>query len=101
MCRRLLCLELLALLLLTPATLGATYYLSPEGSDDGPGTRQRPWKTLDKANRTLQPGDAVILDHYGDVLSRLGREEEAREAWKMASEIDPDAEGPRSKLRGD
>lgn len=59
--RRLLCLGPLALLLLTPAVFGATYYASPNGNDDNPGTRQRPWATLDKANGAIQPGDTVIL----------------------------------------
>jgi hypothetical protein len=78
MCRRILCLEPLALLLLTPAAFGATYYLAPDGSDDDPGTPQRPWETLDKANRTLRPGDTVILagGRYDGVIepTRSGRE---------------------------
>ena len=72
------CLELLALLLLAPTAFGATYHVSPSGSDDNPGTRQRPWKTLDKANGALQPGDTVFLasGQYDGVIepTHSGRE---------------------------
>ena len=47
------------------------------------------------------PAEAGIRDHYGDVLRAVGKEKEAREAWQKALEVDPKAEGPRSKLRGD
>ena len=76
--RRPSCLGPLAVLLLTPAAFGATYHLSPDGHDDNPGTRQRPWQTLDKANGALQPGDTVILasGQYDGVIepSHSGRE---------------------------
>ncbi len=51
----------LALLLLTPAVFGATYYISPDGSNDNSGSQQHPWKTIAKANEMLGPGDTVIL----------------------------------------
>lgn len=76
--RRLWCPGLLAVLLLSPAAFGAEYYLSPDGRDDDPGTRQRPWKTLEKANAALEPGDTVILTggEYEGVVepARSGRE---------------------------
>ena len=43
---------------LAPAT---EYFLSPDGDDNGPGTMHKPWRSLEKANRSLQPGDAAIL----------------------------------------
>ncbi|MGD9496880.1 MAG: right-handed parallel beta-helix repeat-containing protein [Armatimonadota bacterium] len=46
--------------LVTPC-LGADYYLSPDGSDDAPGTREQPWKTIAKANAALQPGDSAVF----------------------------------------
>lgn len=42
--------------------LAADYYVSPEGSDDQAGTSpSAPWRTIGKANRTVQPGDIVHL----------------------------------------
>ncbi len=46
--------------LATPC-LGAAYYLSPEGDDAAPGTREQPWQTIDQANASLQPGDTAIF----------------------------------------
>jgi len=40
---------------------GAEYYLSPDGDDAAPGTRERPWQTIDQANASLQPGDTAIF----------------------------------------
>ncbi len=40
---------------------GAQYYLSPEGSDDAPGTAEQPWQTIDRANATLEAGDEAIF----------------------------------------
>ena len=44
------------------ATSGATYYVSPSGSDSATGTFTSPWKTVQKAaTSTLVAGDTVIL----------------------------------------
>lgn len=40
---------------------GATYYVAPQGKDGGPGTMARPWRTLDRATRNLDPGDVVLV----------------------------------------
>ncbi|MGD9496881.1 MAG: right-handed parallel beta-helix repeat-containing protein [Armatimonadota bacterium] len=40
---------------------GAQYYLAPDGSDDAAGSREQPWRTIDKANATLEAGDEVIF----------------------------------------
>lgn len=40
---------------------GATYYLSPSGSDSNNGTSVAPWKTFSFALPRLQPGDTLIL----------------------------------------
>jgi beta-glucanase (GH16 family) len=42
-------------------TTGATYYVSPTGNDANAGTLAAPWKTIAKANATLQAGDTVII----------------------------------------
>src|SRR5690606_39096740 len=40
----------------------AEYFVSPDGNDGNAGTSaSRPWKTIAKANATLQPGDTVYL----------------------------------------
>ena len=38
---------------------GSTYYVASDGDDTHPGTLERPWRTIRKANLTLQPGDTV------------------------------------------
>lgn len=39
----------------------ATYYASPTGADTNPGTSARPWRTLQPANKTLKPGDTLLI----------------------------------------
>jgi len=40
----------------------AVYYVSARhGDDSNPGTRRKPWKTLDQACRKIQPGDTVVI----------------------------------------
>jgi len=45
----------------TSVATGTEYYVSPDGHDGGPGTISQPWKTLGKANRTLLPGDTLLI----------------------------------------
>jgi parallel beta-helix repeat protein len=40
---------------------GAVYYVAPGGNDSNPGTESKPWKTIQKAARTLAPGDTVYI----------------------------------------
>lgn len=46
---------------LLPASRGATFYVAQDGSDSGPGTRSRPWRTVQKALRTLRPGQRALV----------------------------------------
>ena len=48
----------------------AEYFLSPAGNDSNPGTRARPWKSLDKANSSLKAGDVATFlpGDYAGVL---------------------------------
>jgi hypothetical protein len=39
----------------------ATYYIATTGSDSNPGTLSQPWRTIGKANSTLQAGDTVYI----------------------------------------
>jgi hypothetical protein len=41
--------------------LGVTYYVSPGGSDSGPGTSEAPWATPGYASKQLQPGDTLVI----------------------------------------
>lgn len=60
----------LALITAVPAS-SAEYFVSPEGSDQGPGTETQPWRTLAKANKTVEPGDTVNVaaGEYTDPIS--------------------------------
>jgi uncharacterized protein (TIGR03382 family) len=53
-----------------------TYHVSERGSDEGPGSAQAPWKTLQHAAERVQPGDTVVIEpgiHDGFELERSGR----------------------------
>jgi len=40
----------------------ADYHIHPDGSDDAPGTVEKPWKSADRANRQeLKPGDRLLF----------------------------------------
>ena len=59
------------LLAASPCARAAEYFVSPGGSDAGPGAKERPWQTIDKANAAVQPGDVVtfLAGDYPGVLS--------------------------------
>ena len=53
---------LIMVLVLAQAIAGKEYYVSvDDGSDDNPGTLERPWKRVSKAVEFLQPGDKCII----------------------------------------
>ncbi|MEA5596052.1 right-handed parallel beta-helix repeat-containing protein [Rivularia sp. UHCC 0363] len=42
----------------------STYYVSSKGSDDNPGTKEQPWKTIDYAvgkDSTVKAGDTILV----------------------------------------
>ena len=52
------------LLTMSVSVRAATYYVaqrSTQADDSGPGTEERPWKTIAKAAETARPADAVIV----------------------------------------
>lgn len=53
--------SLFALVLTAVAAQAGTFYVSPTGSDENPGTREAPWQTLAKANGSLAPGDVAVF----------------------------------------
>jgi len=52
----------------TPTPGGTTYYVSPNGSDSAAGNSSAPWRTIQKAANTLQPGQTAIAaaGNYGE-----------------------------------
>jgi hypothetical protein len=42
-------------------TEGAEYFLASSGDDANPGTREAPWRSLERANEALQPGDSAVF----------------------------------------
>lgn len=69
----------------TPRVPPGARFLSPSGSDDNPGTRRRPWRTLSAALERLQPGDTAVLlrGSYG----RRGRTLTARRSGTVDAPI--------------
>jgi hypothetical protein len=61
---------------LLPRSRGKTFYVSPGGSDSGPGTRARPWRSVQKALSTLRPGQRALVRRgtyvHDHVLERAG-----------------------------
>ena len=52
---------------------GRTLYVEPHSAgaaDDGPGTKEKPWKTLDRAFSAAAPGDTVYVKGSTDPKSR-------------------------------
>jgi hypothetical protein len=45
-----------------PPSTGAIFYVSPDGSDENPGTESLPWRTVQKAVDSLQPGQRAYVE---------------------------------------
>ena len=45
-------------------------------------------EALEKAVKLLPQPDATVLDHLADVLSALGRKDEAKELWRRSIAIE-------------
>lgn len=69
-------LALLAAFFAAAPALGATYYVSPSGSDANGGTLDAPWRTIQRAADTLAPGDTAWIRsgtyHERVVVTRSG-----------------------------
>jgi hypothetical protein len=44
-----------------PASTGQTFYVATNGSDSNAGTQSAPWRTIQKALNTLQPGQRALV----------------------------------------
>lgn len=47
--------------LATSVAMGASYFVSPEGTDTNPGSESAPWRTIQLAADNAQPGDIVTV----------------------------------------
>ncbi|MCD6520507.1 MAG: hypothetical protein J7M05_11365 [Anaerolineae bacterium] len=56
------------------AQQGRTFFVSPQGDDHNPGTRERPWASPAYGASKLQPGDTLILLGGRYVLSDYERD---------------------------
>jgi hypothetical protein len=54
-----------------PSRSGVTYYVSTSGNDNNAGTLAAPWRTIQKAANTVQPGDTVQVraGTYNEVVT--------------------------------
>ncbi|MBK8254889.1 MAG: right-handed parallel beta-helix repeat-containing protein [Polyangiaceae bacterium] len=43
------------------APSGNVYYLDPAGNDNGPGTEEAPWRSIEKASNKMVAGDVALL----------------------------------------
>jgi parallel beta-helix repeat protein len=58
-----------------PVRPGPSRYVSTSGSDRNPGTLSRPWRTIQKALRTIQPGERALVrgGTYTEILKMSRR----------------------------
>jgi len=66
----------LAVCLVAGPAAAATYWVAPAGDDTGPGTKQKPWATLQHAVDAVSPGDTALVragTYAGCVMRRSGR----------------------------
>lgn len=45
----------------SPSPVGRIFYVSPDGDNSNPGTREQPWATPGYGSRQLAPGDILII----------------------------------------
>lgn len=59
------------LLAMAPSLCAADYYVSPAADDAGPGTLEKPWRTISHAMASLKPGDTahVLEGTYSDKVT--------------------------------
>jgi Right handed beta helix region/Pel9A-like, right handed beta helix region len=55
------CLAIIGAVPGAPQRGGATYHVSPTGSDSNPGSEARPFRTIQKAADSVKPGDTVLV----------------------------------------
>ena len=50
-----------SLTMITTGLFAKNYYVASSGLDTNPGTKSKPWKTIQKAADTMMPGDMAII----------------------------------------
>lgn len=79
-------------------TSAAIYYVDPKGDDSNPGTKDRPWRTIQNAANTATAGDTVLVQtgNYDERVTLNRRRSGTAEA-KITFRADP----PRTvRMRG-
>jgi len=94
---------LAAALLLEAAAGGAMdYYVSPVGKDSGPGTREKPWRTLARASAAaLRPGDRLLLQGGAVFRGTLSLDAEDSGTAELPVRVDSYGEGVATIDAGD
>ena len=76
------------LLLAAPSpALAAEYFVSPVGSDGDPGTLERPFATVQRAQEAATPGDTVYL-RGGTYAMKEGQIARRRGIWAYVTSLD-------------
>ncbi len=57
-------------LIAAEAASGNEFFVTSDGQDTNPGTKEQPWRTITHANKTLQPGDTLYIraGTYNEVI---------------------------------
>lgn len=66
--------------------VAARYYVSPSGDDSNPGTIQSPWRTIQHAADSVNPGDTVQV-RAGEWASYSGQDQHSMVSTVPRSEI--------------
>lgn len=75
-------------------------WVSPSGSDSGPGTERRPWRTLTRALSAARAGDTIVLAKGVHGARGATVDVEATGTAAHPITITSDPEGPRPRVRG-
>ena len=80
----------------------ATVRVSADGSDENPGTKDRPWATLQRAVDAAQPGDTILIGpgvYAGCVIRRSGSAEAPIVLKAEGPGVHIDRPGPENRRR--
>jgi hypothetical protein len=66
-----------ALLLAAHLAFASSYFVAPDGNDKSPGSKERPFATIQKAQSAVRPGDTVYLrgGTYAITETQMARQE--------------------------
>ncbi|MBZ0317480.1 MAG: hypothetical protein K8L91_13750 [Anaerolineae bacterium] len=83
-------------------TQAGTFYVSPDGSDDNPGSLEEPWATLRKATQEAIPGDTIIIrdgTYYEPLVPLRSGTEEAPITYQAYENETPILDGQEFIMR--